>query len=211
MWEVWTCTYGAALCGSAVAHWPDYRALAQSTSAPLASQWTQPSRDPSLGSNFSILLSWDHATLSSSQIPRCCEGEVRPKICWALFFNEARRNENSTCTTAKTKQSSDPAPTTTNGWTSCSTTRTFTLSILAGRRCVPAWLGIPFQSCSENFYYSEWTEKASAGLSRELSMMTAWFNIVKEQLARIRMRPMPTLRLSRRKRVRRYLGNIEER
>jgi hypothetical protein len=75
-------------------------------------------------------------------------------------------------------------------------TASFTLTILFGRRCVPALLGVNFQSCCKNSHYSDRTKKASAGLSQELPMMTASFNNVKERLARLRIRPMLMLRRS---------------
>jgi len=139
--------------------------------------------------------------LSSSQILRSCKEEGCQMVCWALFFSETWRDDNSPYTTAKTKQSSNPVPTTTNGWTSCSTTASFTLSILVGKCSVPALLGITFESCCKNFHQSQWTKKTSVGLSRQLPMMTAWFNIFKERLACHRMLPMLTLRPSAGKNV----------
>jgi len=98
-------------------------------------------------SNSSFFRSYDAPQLSN---PVMLQRKGRQKVDW-VFFEESWHDQNSVCTTAKTKRHSNLAPTTGNGWTSRSTTASCTLSILIGQHCVPALLGVTLQSYCKNF------------------------------------------------------------
>jgi len=77
----------------------------------------------------------------------------------SVFWIICTQWKTSSCLALETWWHWNPVPTMSNGWTWCSTTASLTQSILVGRRCVPALLGITIQVTVRTFTNWHWQRR----------------------------------------------------